>query len=65
MILNKNYLGVQEFCNVTGFKKCAVYKLCKNPTFPYIKIGIKFFIDYEKAMQWFADSEKTNLKGVK
>jgi hypothetical protein len=63
--INPQFMSVNDFATNKGFAKCAVYRMIKDPTFPCIKIGNKFYIDTLKfEEQWLPHKQQTTLKGV-
>lgn len=63
--INPQFQSVITFSKTRGFKKCAVYRMIKEPTFPVIKIGNKFYIDTKKFDEiWLPNKQETTLKGV-
>lgn len=51
-----------EYMKITGFKRNKVYKLCHIESFPSVKIGRDYFIDFQRAEEWL---KKMEAKGVK
>lgn len=64
-IINPQFQSVIDFAKTRGFKKCAVYKMIKDPSFPVIKVGKKFYIDTDKFDRvWLPNRQSITLKGV-
>lgn len=46
---------IEEFAKITGMSACFIRKLCRTPDFPVIKVGCKYMIDSEAAIQFLKD----------
>jgi hypothetical protein len=64
-IINPQFQSVNDFAVTRGFKKHSVYKMLKDPSFPAIRLGNKYYIDTLKFDEvWLPNKQKTTLKGV-
>ncbi|MEI6287798.1 MAG: helix-turn-helix domain-containing protein [Bacillota bacterium] len=63
------FLTVKEFCSRTHFGDNAVRVFCRSAGFPCMRIGAKYFIDYDAAIEWLKqkakDREFVKIKNLK
>ena len=57
--MNEDYISVKEFYNIIN-KECKglcginkIYDLCKKKQFPAFKMGGKYIIHKQAALEWF------------
>ena len=59
----KMFVSVKEFSNLTGIKEHSVRVLLKIEGFPAMKIGVKYMVLVEEAMQWLRLNSKILANG--
>ncbi len=45
----------EEVQQILHIGKCTYYKLCKQPSFPLVRIGRKFYVDADGLDKWIKE----------
>ena len=60
--IDNNYVRVKEFARLYKLGINKAYRLCKDPSFPKVKVGKVILVDCKGFENWLDDKKKRNLE---